>query len=141
MDLEKLKQSNKAAFKAFSNVLPIIFGILLLISILTNTIPSSFYQGLFTGNTLLDSLIGDILGSILLGNPVTGYIISNELLTNGVSLIAVTTFMVAWVTVGIVQSPVEAKALGKQFTIIRNLSAFVMAMIVAVITVFVVSIL
>ena len=141
MDIEKLKQSNKAAFKAFSNILPIIFGVLLLISILTNTIPSSFYQRLFTGNTLLDSLIGDILGSILLGNPVTGYIISNELLTNGVSLVAVTTFIVAWVTVGMVQSPVEAKALGKQFTVIRNLSAFVMAMIVAVITVFVVGIL
>ena len=141
MNTEKLKQANKAALKAFSNILPIIFGVLLLISILTNTIPASFYQRLFTGNTLLDSLIGDILGSILLGNPVTGYIISNELLMNGVSLIAVTTFIVAWVTVGIVQSPVEAKALGKQFAVIRNLSAFVMAIIVALITVFVVDVL
>lgn len=141
MDLEKFKKSNKAALNTISNVIPITLSILLLISIITNTIPNSFYKSLFSGNLLLDSLIGDVLGSVLLGNPITGYIIGNELLISGVSLFAVTAFLVAWVTVGIIQAPAEAKALGKRFTLFRNLSAFVMAIVVAIITVFIVNIL
>ena len=49
--------------------------------------------------------------------------------------------MVAWVTVGIIQSPIEAKALGKRFAIYRNISAFFMAIVTAIITVFIVGVL
>lgn len=141
MNLERFKKSNQAALSAIGNILPITFGILLLISIITNTIPNSFYKKLFSGNLFLDALIGDILGSVLIGNPITGYIIGNELLISGVSLVAVTAFLVAWVTVGVIQSPAEAKALGKRFALFRNLCAFFMAIVVALITVFVVEIL
>lgn len=141
MNFEKLKHSNRAALKIIGNSLPVTFGILLLISIITGTIPNSFYQKLFSGNLILDSLIGDLLGSVLIGNPITGYIIGNELLISSVSLFGVTAFLVAWVTVGVIQSPAEAKALGKGFALFRNLCAFFMALVVAIITVSVVGIL
>jgi uncharacterized membrane protein YraQ (UPF0718 family) len=48
---------------------------------------------------------------------------------------AVTAFIVSWVTVGIIQFPIEAKALGKRFTFLRNLSSFVFSIIIAFITV------
>ncbi|RUT79320.1 hypothetical protein [Ancylomarina longa] len=140
MNLEKIKNSNKRAISAIVNILPITFGILLLISIITNITPGSFYKNLFTGNLLSDSLIGDILGSVFIGNPITGYIAGNELLKSGVSLVAVTAFLVAWVTVGVIQSPAEAKALGNKFAIFRNICAFFMAIIAALITVFIVEI-
>ena len=57
------------------------------------------------------------------------------MLKQGISLLAVTAFLVAWVTVGLVQLPAEAMLLGKKFAIIRNITSFVFAIIVAVITV------
>lgn len=141
MDIKKLKKSNKQALKNIINILPIMIAMLLLISIINEIIPTSFYKKLFTGNLFSDSLIGDLLGSFLMGNPVTGYILGNGLLDGGVSLVAVTAFLVAWVTVGIVQAPAEAMILGKRFAIFRNLSAFFMAIIVAIITVAIVEIL
>lgn len=135
MDIKKLKKSNKQTLKSIVNIVPIIFGMLLLVSTIVKIIPRSFYKSLFGGNLLLDSLTGDLLGSFLMGNPVTGYIIGNELLKSGVSLVAVTAFLVAWVTVGIVQSPAEAMILGRRFALFRNISAFFMAIIVAIATV------
>jgi len=56
------------------------------------------------------------------------------MLERGVSLIAVTAFIVAWVTVGVVQFPAEVAILGKRFAIARNAVAFISAIIVALIT-------
>jgi len=49
--------------------------------------------------------------------------------------LAVTAFLVAWVTVGLVQLPAEVMMLGKKFAIIRNITAFIFAIIVAIITI------
>ncbi|MCD6178520.1 MAG: hypothetical protein J7K39_01315 [Bacteroidales bacterium] len=141
MNIKKIKKSNKAALNGIMGIIPIILGVLLLVSIITVLIPTSFFTNLFTGNLLLDSLLGDFIGSLMLGNPITAYVLGSEFLSNGVSLVAVTAFMVAWVTVGIIQSPIEAKALGKRFAIYRNISAFFMAIVTAIITVFIVGVL
>jgi len=57
------------------------------------------------------------------------------MLSQGVGLIAVTAFIVSWVTVGIIQLPAESAILGKRFALLRNLTAFVFSIIVAIITV------
>ena len=131
---QKLKQSVAKAGKALWNSFPILLGVILLVSIITVLIPTSAYSFLFRNN-FLDSLIGSALGSVLAGNPITSYIISGELISQGISLVAVTAFIVAWVTVGLVQLPAESMLLGKRFAITRNITAFILAIIVAVITV------
>lgn len=140
MNKTKLKKANKQALKGITQMLPIMFAMLLLVSIFTNLVPKSFYDSLFTGNIWTDSLTGDVLGSILMGNPITGYVIGNELLQNGVGLVAVTAFLVAWVTVGLVQLPAEIIILGKGFAMARNITAFFMAIVVAIISVMIVQI-
>ena len=87
-----------------------------------------------------DTLIGTLIGSISAGNPITSYIIGGELLNKGVSLFAVTAFIVAWVTVGIIQYPAEADMLGKRFAILRNVFSFMLAILVAIVTVTIVRI-
>jgi uncharacterized membrane protein YraQ (UPF0718 family) len=57
------------------------------------------------------------------------------MLQQGVSLIAVTAFLVAWVTVGFIQLPAESYLLGKRFAFLRNLTAFILAIVVAILTV------
>ncbi|MBW2976890.1 hypothetical protein KY347_05580 [Candidatus Woesearchaeota archaeon] len=129
--MEAVKKSAKALYRS----LPILLGVILLISLANVLIPKSAYTSLFRGKYFVDPFIGSIMGSILAGNPVTSYILGGELLTQGVSLIAVTAFLVAWVTVGLVQLPAEAMLLGKKFAIARNAASFVFVIIAAIITV------
>ena len=121
--------------------MPTIVGAILLIGLVSAAVPKSYYGMLFSRNPVVDSFIGSAVGSVLAGNPVTSYILGGEFLKQGVSLVAVTSFIVAWVTVGVVQYPAEAILLGRKFATYRNISAFFLAIVVAVITVAVVSIL
>lgn len=135
----KISISLKKTWNQFRQSLPIIFGIILLISLIQTLIPSDKYASLFSGS-FLDPLIGSAVGSIASGNPVTSYIIGGELLKNDVSIIAVTAFIVSWVTVGVIQFPAESLMLGRRFALIRNILAFVSSIIIAIITVLILNI-
>ncbi len=130
-----LKKSISKAAKGLWKSFPMILGTILLVSLISTLIPKSFYTSVFSKNVFLDSLIGGLIGSISAGTPITSYIFGGELLSQGVSLFAVTAFLVAWVTVGIIQIPAESALLGKKFAFIRNITAFILAIIVAIITV------
>jgi uncharacterized membrane protein YraQ (UPF0718 family) len=136
---KKLKKSIYQAAKSIVNSLPMILSIILLIGIIDSFLLKDIIKMFFT-NSFLDVIIGSVIGSISAGNPITSYIIGGELLKQGVSLFAITAFLVAWVTVGIVQLPAEIFLLGKRFAIIRNIVSFVFSIVVALITVVVVSV-
>lgn len=128
-----MKNAIKKAAKGLWNTFPMILGTMLLVSLLS-TIPKQYYTAFFSTNPLLNSVIGAIVGSISAGNPVTSYIFGGELLKQGIGYVPVTAFLVAWVTVGIVQMPAEITILGKKFAIVRNASAFLLSIIAALIT-------
>jgi len=130
-------KSAKSLWKAF----PLILGTILLVSLISTIIPKSFYANVFSKNIVLDSIIGSLIGSVSAGNPITSYIFGGELLEQGISLMAVTAFLVAWVTVGVVQFPAELAILGKRFAFLRNITAFILAIIVAIITVLILGVL
>jgi uncharacterized membrane protein YraQ (UPF0718 family) len=134
---QKIKKSIIKAAIALWRSIPMILGTVLLVSLITTLVPSTFYTNIFSKNNFIDSFIGSFVGSISAGNPITSYIIGGEILNQGISLIAVTAFLVAWVTVGIIQLPAESSTLGKKFALLRNLSSFILAIIVAIITVFI----
>jgi uncharacterized membrane protein YraQ (UPF0718 family) len=130
----RMTQAVVKSARAMSRLLPIIVGAILLVSLINSLIPKSFYLQFFRRNMLFDSLIGSVIGSISAGSPLTSYVLGGEFLKNGVSISAVTAFLVAWVTVGMVQLPVELMALGRRFAIVRNLTAFAFAIVVGVMT-------
>ena len=136
----KFKTALIKAVKGIWNAVPMIIGIVLLIGLVNTLLPQEIYSKIFT-NTPFDLVIASSIGSILAGNPITSYIIGNELLTQGVNIIAVTAFIVAWVTVGLVTLPAEMTLLGKKFAITRNAVSFIFSIIVAIITYGVLSIL
>ena len=136
----KLQEAFGKAAKTMGMAIPMILGILMLISLFNTLVPVSSYRLLFRG-TVFDPVIGALLGSVVAGNPVTSYIISGDLLKQGISLMTVTAFLIAWVTVGVVQLPAEIQFLGKKFALARNLSAFVLSLVVAATTVFILGIL
>ena len=101
------------SLKSFGASLPVLIGVVLLLGLFRVNVSSQLISSIFRGGFLRDVIIGSVFGSISAGNPITSYIIGAELLKEGVSLFAVAAFIVAWVTVGIIQFPAEAAILGK----------------------------
>jgi len=135
MTADALKQAFADTLRSFRRALPILLGMLLLLSLASVVIPKSLYHRIFTGNFVLDPLIGAVAGSLSAGNPVTSYIIGGELKAQGVSMLAVTAFLAAWVTVGVIQFPAEALMLGRTFAMVRNAASFVSSVVLAGLTV------
>ncbi len=131
---KKLEESISKAWKSLYKTFPVLLGTILLISFITKIIPKSFYTKLFTNNIIIDPFIGSLTGSISAGSPVISYILGGEFLNQGIGILTVTAFIVAWVTVGLIQLPAESSLLGKKFAIIRNITSFIFAIIVAIIT-------
>lgn len=129
-----LRLSLIRTLKIFQTALPMLSGVLLLVSLISVVFQNGF-AGWFTGDWLKDSFIGALAGSISFGIPITSYIAGGELLHKGVSLLAVTAFIMAWTTVGLVMLPLEATFLGKKFAVLRNAVNFVFAILVAMLTV------
>ena len=135
------KDSFLSAIKSFKGIWPIVLGVVLLVSLVIAAVPKDAYTKVFTGNKMIDPLLGAVVGSVASGDPITSYIIGGELLKQGVSLIAVTAFILAWVTVGFIQLPVESAMLGKRFAISRNLLSFITSLAVSVLVVLTLSLL
>ena len=119
-DKKTIISSFYKALRSFGMAFPMLLGVVLLLGLFRSFVPNRILSAVFTEELLWDTIIGSLMGSISSGNAVTSYIIGGELLKENVSLIAVTAFIVAWVTVGIVQLPAEAAILGKRFACVRN---------------------
>jgi len=131
----------RSAARQFVNLLPILIGVVLLIGLFNAFVSEEWLTSVFSGNVVLDTLWGACFGSIFAGNPINSYVIGGELLKYGVSLFAVTAFIVTWVTVGLVQLPAEIAAFGKRFALLRNGLSFVLSISIAMLTVLIVNLL
>lgn len=138
---EKFSLSLKRTWQSFKRSLPILLSVVFLIGFLDSLVPKSFYKKIFFHHSLLDSFIGALVGSFSAGNPITSYILAGEFLKEGVSLVAVLSFIVSWVTVGVIQMPAEAVFLDRRFALVRNLISFIFAIIIAFLTVLIIKIL
>jgi len=116
-------------------VLPIVLSILGIMALLITYINPQTVQKIFTGNSFLDTLLGMVLGSIMLGNALISYILGSELQELNISLYAITAFLLSWVTIGYAQIPIEISYFGKRFTYIRNIMAFIFSFIVSLLIV------
>jgi len=139
VDKARLIHAMKRSGNQFVTMLPIFFGVVLLIGVLNTFVSRDFLAALFSGNVVLDTFLGACFGSILAGNPINSYVIGGELLQYGVSLFTVTALIITWVTVGLVQLPVEIAALDRRFALLRNGICFILSIPIAIITVFLVN--
>lgn len=121
--------------RQFANMLPILIGVVLCTGLFTSYVSKEALASIFSGNVGLDTLWATCFGSIIAGNPINSYIIGVALLDHGISLFAVTAFIVTWVTVGLVQLPAEIAGLGLRFALLRNALCFILAIPVAILTV------
>jgi len=120
----------KKTAKSFFNTVPILLGVVLLIALLQTLFSPDDIVKLFKGSTIYNSIIGASIGSVSAGNPITSYVLAGEMLEMNIHLTAVIAFLVAWVSVGIVQLPAEMLMLGKKFAILRNLLSVVSSILI-----------
>jgi len=123
------------SLKSLLNALPMMFSIVFLIGLMKSFVSFESISHLFTENKFVDTAIGSLLGSFLAGNSINSYIIGKEMVVGGISLFAVTAFIISWVTVGFVQIPVEKDLLGSRFAYTRNLLSILLAIVVSLLTV------
>lgn len=104
---------------------------MLLISLAEEIVDIDTLAGYIGNEPVISPVIGAAIGSIVAGNPITSYVIAGELRDEGVGLVAITAFILCWVTVGVVQFPAEAVLLGRKFAVVRNICAFVFSLFIA----------
>lgn len=131
----RLKQALLGSLKSLSTILPMLFAVIGLIGLFQTVVTPQMLHAVFNGGVLHDTLAGTFVGGVSVGQPFFSYIIGGELLKEGISLYAVTAFILAWVTLGIVQLPLEWALFGSWFTIVRNLLSFLFALLIAFATV------
>lgn len=129
-----LARGARKTAKSFGQTAPVLIGVLLLAGLLDTLVLPPGLMDRLAGDTVLGPVAAAVLGSISAGHPITSYVMGGELLAKGVGLEAVTALIVSWVTVGVVQLPVEAAHLGRRFALVRNLLAFVSALVIAFLT-------
>jgi hypothetical protein len=126
-----------AFLKTIQNIkmsIPIVIAVLMLVNLI-NPLIQKYYPQIFTGNYFIDPFLGAVAGTVSFGIPIASYITGGELLEEGVSLIAVTAFIISWSTVYFIILPLEISFLGKRFAIWRNALNFVSSIVIAILTI------
>ncbi len=95
----------------------------------------------FGYGSLADTLVGTLTGAIFIGQAMVSYVVAEGLMEQGVSLYALSAFILAWVTLGFTQLPAEASVFGMKFTFYRNILAVISTIIIAYATVLTVGVL
>ncbi|MFC1877981.1 NifB/NifX family molybdenum-iron cluster-binding protein [Thermodesulfobacteriota bacterium] len=113
--------------KQYSTLIPVLTGVILLTGLFKAFIPKELLLTMFSGSMIQDTFAGAFIGSLLSGNPINSYVIGETFLEIGVDFFGVTAMMLTWVTVWLVQIPVEVSVFGTRFTLIRNVAAFLIA--------------
>jgi len=125
----------RKALRQFFSIIPVLIGVVLLVGLFRGFMSRNLLLTIFSGNVFQDTLWGACIGSLLSGNPVNSYVVGETLLKMGVSLFGAAALMVTWVNVGLLQLPVEISALGSRFALSRAIAAFLMAIVVSILTV------
>jgi uncharacterized membrane protein YraQ (UPF0718 family) len=121
--------------KQYGALIPVLTGVILLTGLFKAFLPKELILTMFSGSMIQDTFTGAFIGSLLSGNPINSYVIGETLLEMGVDFFGVTAMMLTWVTVWLVQMPVEISVFGIRFTLIRNIAAFLVAIPVSILIV------
>jgi len=133
--LPRFKEAASNALMTLRMIAPMLLAVIGLVGLFEALVTPQMLHDLFTGNAAGDMIVATFAGGISVGQPFLSYIIGGELLQDGISLYAVCAFILSFVTLGIVQLPMEAELFGIRFTVVRNLLALIFALAVSFATV------
>ena len=89
----RFKQAFLSTFKSLCTIMPMLFAVVGLVGLFQAAVSPQMLQSLFSGFPLQDTFIATLIGGVSVGQPFLSYIIGGELLKEGISLYAVTAFI------------------------------------------------
>ena len=128
---QRLNQAWRESMQSLWMILPMLLAVIGLIGLFETLITPQMLKSLFNGSVLHEMVVGVLAGGISVGQPFLSYAIGGELLQDGVSLYAVTAFILSFVTLGVVQLPLEWSLFGSRFTLVRNLLSLFFAFLIS----------
>ncbi|SCZ81792.1 permease [Acidaminobacter hydrogenoformans] len=129
---EKTKKAFKVAGKALLKSAPSLLAVLgivgLTLGILT---PETISRLVGAEAGFTATLLAALIGAVTLIPSLVAFPLAGSLLRSGATVMTISAFITTLVMVGIVTAPMEIKALGKKFTLLRNGLGFIAALIIA----------
>jgi len=134
--LQRIKITSLNTLKSLQAIAPMLLAVIGTVGLFKTFITPQMIHSLFDGNIIHDMFLGVSAGAVSVGQPFLSYIIGGELLKEGISLYAVTAFILSFVTLGVIQLPLEFSIFGARFTIMRNLLSLIFAFMVSLASVY-----
>ena len=131
-DRKKTKKALITAWKMFIKMLPMLLGIVAVVSLLLFLLPSDvIVEYLGSDNSIVGITFALLIGSISLLPGFIAFPLSGLLLNQGVSYTVLAAFTTTLMMVGLITLPMERRYFGTKLSILRNLSGFVIAILVS----------
>lgn len=131
-DKEGARQAISKSKNMMKNMVGDIFGIIFLIGLLLVLIPPETIKTVLgSDNVFLSSFIAAVVGAITLIPAFVAFPLVGSFIDVGASIIPGVAFLTTLTMVGLVTLPLEKKAFGTKFALIRNGLSFLAALIIA----------
>ena len=124
----------KRGLKMFLGILPMVFNVLILVSIFLYLVPKETISNLLGKNSGIVGIgIAAVLGSVALIPMFITYPLAALLLKSGVSYQVLAVFITTLLMVGVLTLPIEVKYFGLKVSIIRNTLSFIGALVIGLV--------
>ncbi|MBN1646662.1 MAG: hypothetical protein JW874_01395 [Spirochaetales bacterium] len=134
-DRKKVLKGLRMALKRFLGITLILFPLFFLLSLLLFFFPEEAVSShLSSRNTFIAWICALAAGSVFMLPGFIAFPLGGALAANSVPYFIVSAFTSSLMLVGIITLPVEAAFLGKRLALFRNISAFLIAVAVSLVT-------
>ena len=133
-DRQKTMMALKKGGIAFARILPQFIAVILLVGIMIAVLrPEVLSRFLGRESGLLGVLLASLVGAVTLIPGFIAFPTASLQLQNGAGLTQIAAFVSSLMMVGVVTFPVEASYFGTRAALVRNVTAYLFALFVAVI--------
>jgi len=133
-DMNKTKKALQKAYKSFMKLMPAIIPLFLFLGIsLTLVSQETISKALGEQSGIMGIAIGGILGSIMMMPSFVAFSLGEGLLNSGAGYPQVAIFVATIMAVGLTSLTVEINYFEKKFTLLRNMMAFVAALVFTIV--------
>jgi uncharacterized membrane protein YraQ (UPF0718 family) len=131
-DRQKTKQSLIIGAKSLWKMAPGLLAIVGVVGLILGVLPPETITKLVGEEAgFLATATAAVLGAVTLIPALISFPLAASLLRSGATVTTIAAFITTLVMVGFVTAPMEIRALGKKFTLLRNGLSFVAALIIA----------
>lgn len=125
---QALKVAGKALLKTATSILTVLGIVGLTLGTLT---PETISRLIGSEAGPFATIFAALIGAITLIPSLVAFPLAGSLLRSGATVMTISAFITTLVMVGFLRLPMEIKALGRKFAVLRNVLGFIAALVIA----------